>query len=132
MPSEEVVLAIGYSRVMGVGGAHNATFIRVITGSVLHSQTVLVGLPHVTASDMRDAAFRVAQQVGQDFVISELVIRREQGMSFGGALDLLDLVEALIAITGGCPRCVNRSAKAIHINREHSSVAQVCIVRNAK
>ena len=53
-------------------------------------------------------------------------------MRFRSALDLLDFDQALVAVTGRGPGCVNGASEAVHVNRIHPAAAQIGVVGNGQ
>src|SRR5664280_1657825 len=117
----EVILAVRTAGIVRVGAARHAELVRVVATYVLHGDAVFVGLPGEAALNVIDAATgrRLTQQtVLEELVTGELVIGREQGMSFRLSLNLFDLNEAFVAVARGSPSCRGRRGTS---NRRSSS-----------
>jgi len=62
------------------------------------------------------------------FVTGELIVRREQWVSFGRALDLLDFDQTFVAVARSSPSGIDGPSEAVQIDWVHPAVAQVGIV----
>jgi hypothetical protein len=130
MTAEKVALPVGQSGVVRVRATDDARLVGVVAPHVLHREAVLQRLPHVASADRDELALRVAQEVVEDLVVGELVVRREQRVRLRLTLDLLDLGEPLVAVTRLRPRLVDRSSFEVDVDRVHEPAGQVGVVRD--
>ncbi|MNR14529.1 hypothetical protein D3C85_1310110 [compost metagenome] len=72
MGTEVVVLRIGNDPIVGVAGAHNTHFVRVVSTGFLQGHAVLPGLPDVTAIELGGAVVQANQET-HDFVVGKFV-----------------------------------------------------------
>ena len=77
-----------------------------------------------------NAFSRIAEQEVQYLVVRELVGRRQQRMGLGGALDLLDLGQPLVAVAQLGPGLVDRAALEVDLGGEHDPAREIGIVRD--
>jgi hypothetical protein len=87
-----------------VRAGNEAHSVRVEALGLEHRQAILEGLPDIAAGDVGEAAGRIAEEIGQDLVVGELIVRRQGRVSLRLSLDLLDFGEALAAVAGILPR----------------------------
>ncbi len=131
--AEEVVLPVRAAGVVGVGPARHAELVRVVATHVLHGEAVLERLAREAAHDVVDApdVGRKAEDGLIQLVAGELVVGRQQGMRLRLSLALLDLDQALVAVTGRCPGRVDRPpGGVVDVDRIHPAVADVGVVRD--
>ena len=111
----EVVVTVRTAGVVRVGGGPNTELVWVVAPDILHSDAVFQRLAAKTAVNVIHSADirRKTQQIAIKLITSELVVGGKQGVSLRGTLDLLNLNQAFVAVTGSCPGSINRASEAV-------------------
>ena len=110
---------------MGVAGADETELVGVRAALGLELQAALVGVADVGAARPRLVPLR--DPVGHDLEVGPLIVRRQEGVGVGGALDLGDLDQRLVPHPGLGVGGVDRLAGEVH-ELEHVAVGAVRVV----
>ena len=127
MAAKVVRLLVSDHAVVRIARPDDAEFIRVITTSILHPETVLVSFAYVATVDLGQPV-DATQQIIKNFKVGELIIRRKARMRFRCAFKLADLRQRLVVHPVLGPRRVDRTSFTIDVQRKHHPVRQIGIV----